>query len=103
MNKKGWRIKNGVLPDDLIRELERFLAHDQETRFTDGEAPEPPWVKFPDYHRISMGWRMGPGEDYMKDFCSWFNEQSPDKQSEYEQANPEPKGWLGFYESRKDR
>lgn len=97
MTKKGWKIENGVLPDDLIAELTEYLAA-TETVFTRGETHRPPWTEFPDYIRTSMGWRMGSGEDYMLDFKEWFTAQGAQEQSQYKQSNPEPDGWEGFYD-----
>ncbi|MEO1174598.1 MAG: hypothetical protein AAFX94_21485, partial [Myxococcota bacterium] len=28
----------------------------------------PPWERFPDYERYSLGWRMGAGESWL---CAW--------------------------------
>ncbi|MCB0337393.1 MAG: hypothetical protein KDD62_13850, partial [Bdellovibrionales bacterium] len=32
----------------------------------------PPWIKYPNLLRGSMGWRMGIGEDYRERFDTWL-------------------------------
>ena len=56
----------------------------------------PPWIEFPEYERHCMGWRMGPGDGYIPDFCIWLSEL--DGRQGYISKHPEPKGWEGFYE-----
>lgn len=56
-----------------------------------------PWTQF-NYHQSSMGWRMGPGEVYLRKWESWFSSLTSEEQSKYRLANPEPDGWFYAYE-----
>lgn len=40
---------------------------------------------------------MGPGEDYHIAFYRMFSALSEEEQDAYSDANPEPRGWDGFY------
>jgi len=72
--------------------------------FPNPEIPEldtagrlvPPWVKYPNLGRCSMGWRMGMGEWYLDKFRPWWNELSHDDKDAYRRAYPEPEEWRGF-------
>ena len=37
---------------------------------------EPPWVKFPKAHPVSIAWRMGAGEDYIHTFHDWWRDHA---------------------------
>lgn len=62
---------------------------------------QPPWIAFPHIQRGSIGWRMGPGEDYWSEFSDWYQGLSPTRRKLHAQEYPEPQGWSGFY-ARKD-
>jgi predicted NAD-dependent protein-ADP-ribosyltransferase YbiA (DUF1768 family) len=53
----------------------------------------PPWLKFPDYHPYSMGWRMGVGEDYASEFYTWYRGLTAAGKRKYREMYPPPKGW----------
>lgn len=38
----------------------------------------PPWEQFPTYERYTIGWRMGPGEDYLYNWYA-FTEKLPNE------------------------
>ena len=65
-------------------------------RDDEGE-PLPPWRAFPDIGRHSIGWRMGPGEDYWMAFHGWLRELAPDEIARYVIKYPESGEWSGFY------
>jgi len=76
--------------EDRIRKLnEAYLD-------TYGTVP-PPYVVFDD-HPLSLRWRMGPGEDFMRMWWDWWSEVSyPEEEMlEYFQKWPPPHRWLGF-------
>jgi hypothetical protein len=62
-----------------------------------GMHSPPPWKQFPEYDRLSLGWRMGPGEDYRFDFAQWFRGLPADQRRAYAAEHPEPADWVGFY------
>ena len=62
---------------------------------------QPPWKVFPHIPFGSIGWRMGPGEDYWMEFNDWYRRKSRVHRQRYAIENPEPEGWAGFY-ARKD-
>lgn len=47
--------------------------------------------------RSDLGWRMGPGEDYLANFETWFSAQSLADKIEFAESNAEPESWLGYY------
>ncbi|RZF79951.1 hypothetical protein EXT46_13450 [Pseudoalteromonas sp. CO325X] len=62
--------------------------------------PEPPWVKFPDFHPTDMFWRMGKGENYLVDYFGLYFKYAPKADLKaYKQKYPEHKDWLGTYEN----
>ena len=53
----------------------------------------PPWIVFPLYNSITMGWRMGLGEDYEIFFCKYIQhlkEKNPDECKRYVKKYPRP-------------
>jgi hypothetical protein len=42
-------------------------------------TPLPPWVRYPDIERFSIGWRMGYGESYVMLWGSWAEGRSHDE------------------------
>ncbi|WP_437595990.1 hypothetical protein WMF28_25730 [Sorangium sp. So ce590] len=45
-----------------------------------GDLP-PPWERFPDYERHTLGWRMGAGEDWMGLWSVFLEQLAPDPES----------------------
>jgi len=62
----------------------------------------PPWKKYPDIHRFSIGWRMGRGEDYYEKFFGWFKALPAEDAERYARQNPEFEEWQGFYTMIRD-
>ena len=60
----------------------------------------PPWQAHPDIPPGSIGWRMGPGEDYLSEFTAWFARKHEGAKARYAHEYPEPEGWGGFYQRR---
>jgi hypothetical protein len=58
---------------------------------------KPVWAAFPKIPWGSIGWRMGPGEDYWHAWVPWFKEQSVEARASFKGKWPEPEGWEGFY------
>lgn len=57
----------------------------------------PPWQKYPDIPRFSIGWRMGRGESYYGLFFRWYKELDDTDAEAYARDNPEFEEWEGFY------
>jgi hypothetical protein len=57
----------------------------------------PPWIKHPDIKRFSIGWRMGMGESYLRDWYNFFDNLNRKEQRNYQNENPEAISWWGFY------
>jgi len=61
----------------------------------------PPWVKYPNLPRRSMGWRMGTGEHYRDQFRTWWAAQNRGEfRLKYQADYPEPAEWEGFLSDR---
>lgn len=50
----------------------------------------PPWLVFPLYDPLSMGWRMGIGEDYMGEYRDFLKSLSEDEYEAYSKVYPCP-------------
>lgn len=58
----------------------------------------PPWKKFPNIPRGSMGWRMGPGERFFERFCSWWLRHPNHIRLALCAKYMEPAPWAGFWQ-----
>jgi hypothetical protein len=78
---------NSTCSEDKIAEL--VAQH--------GAVP-PPWFMFQDTHPYSICWRMGPGEDYITIFFTWWEGQKESldesQRIEYFRKWPPPPRWL---------
>ena len=98
-----WEKANVIKPSELSQvELQDFLEYLSETMTSPDENDppfDPPWKAFPHITSpYSIGWRMGPGEDYMHAFQAWYECATYEERSSYKQLWPEPynfKGWFG--------
>ena len=62
--------------------------------------PVPPWVKYPNLRRGSMGWRMGAGEHFLlRVFAPWWQQYPEPDRAVYRAAYPAPVEWEGFLDS----
>lgn len=107
----GLRRRGVDLSDDEIARLRALgsnklspeLEADLQSWLEQHPAPEypdpmlPPWEQLPDIPPRSIGWRMGPGQDYAVAFCSWLTSMSAADREGYVSAHPEPAGWNGYY------
>ena len=67
----------------------------------------PPWIAFPHIARGSIGWRMGPGEDYWQVFVDWYRGLGESQREQFRSKYPEPDEegsasglpWTGLYEA----
>ena len=58
---------------------------------------EPLWIFLPGIPRYSLGWRMGQGEDYKREWWPWFRSLNNEQRELYINKYPEPPEWRGFY------
>ena len=59
----------------------------------------PPWAKFPNILRGSIGWRMGVGEAYLEDFSTWWSCQPRPARLSLRAKYVEPSAWAGYWQS----
>jgi ribA/ribD-fused uncharacterized protein len=57
----------------------------------------PPWKKFPGVDFHDMFWRMGNGEEYIREFSKAMDKLSPREKQVYKLTNPAPYDWTEFY------
>jgi hypothetical protein len=63
--------------------------------------PVPPWVKYPNLRRGSMGWRMGAGEHFLlRVFAPWWRQLPEPDRVVYRAAYQEPAEWQDFLNSK---
>ena len=61
----------------------------------------PPWMRYPQIPRYSIGWRMGTGEIYMWAWDAWTEEIKQDKLVQYfKKYLPIPLDWLDWVAHR---
>ncbi|GHC46038.1 hypothetical protein GCM10007315_04580 [Gemmobacter tilapiae] len=97
---KSGRNRTEPIPDDIKEDLGKWLDEENRKRRASYSDPMlPPWQYRPDIPRASMGWRMGPGEDYIMDFLNWYRALSVEQQQIYAKGHPEPNDWDGFLSS----
>lgn len=59
----------------------------------------PPWLKYPDCPRLSIGWRMGGGEQYMNDWSFFVDGMDRQQFTSYiSRYAPIPKEWRDLVE-----
>lgn len=58
---------------------------------------QPVWIAFPTIPWGSIGWRMGPGEDYWHSWVPWFKSLVQAEREGYKAQWLEPEGWEDFY------
>jgi hypothetical protein len=99
--KRSINVQDHILPDGTMSsEFKDFLTDALAAMKANAVAhKQPPWAAFPEYERHSMGWRMGPGEDYWHAFHSWIRSLEGPEADEFVSAHPEPENWTGFYDS----
>lgn len=56
----------------------------------------PPWQKYPEFPRFSIGWRMGAGEWYAWMFSRWWEAQTDEAKAAYRQMFPAPELWQDY-------
>lgn len=53
----------------------------------------PPWEKYPELPRGSMGWRMGYGEDYATRWSLWYGGLTEEGKGKYRRSIAVPEQW----------
>jgi hypothetical protein len=57
----------------------------------------PPWQRYPDIPRYSIGWRMGYGESYIKAWIKWSVEFTQEQMLAYfHKYKPIPPAWMDW-------
>lgn len=84
-------------------EFEEHYRADLQKELQEHDPPRPPWVRYPDIPRFSIGWRMGAGEEYGCVLRLWKEGRSRDELLDYlRRFAPIPVSWgtwaAGFVE-----
>lgn len=85
---------NEEIPEQLSADLREWVAQSKP------DYPDqmiPPWEFHAHIPYGSIGWRMGPGEDYWHDFSNWLMALPSEEYAGYLIKHPEPAGWYGYY------
>jgi hypothetical protein len=71
--------------------------------FDDEGMMVPPWAKYPNLPRRSIGWTMGVGEEYLGNFRAWCSSHlhvpsgaGDEMYRRYRHKYIEPPEWKGF-------
>ena len=73
--------------------------------FPDPEIPDyddeglmvPPWVKYPNIHLGSIGWRMGSGETYWHKYVDWYKASKEETKKRVQDKYKAEGRWENFY------
>ena len=57
----------------------------------------PLWAAYPTYCSVTIGWRMGCGEDYKYRWHAWYDSLSVDRKAQYKERYPAKDDWDYFY------
>ncbi len=57
----------------------------------------PPWLKYPELDSYSIGWRMGYGESYVREFHAWYKGLSEDGKHRYHLMFTATGEWEGYW------
>lgn len=65
----------------------------------------PLWAAYPSFDSVTIGWRMGSGEDYKYRWHDWYRSLADEDRAEYKKRFPPPEygAWPGFYEDIADQ
>ena len=91
----NWRGQN-LLGFALMEVRHRLRSHPNPT-LPAGFVPLP-WLRYPDIHPCSIGWRMGEGETYLMAFSTWWDALSEDERTQVEMVHPATGAWAGWYD-----
>jgi hypothetical protein len=95
---KSGRHQTEPIPAEVREKVQIWLDQERAKALATYQDPMlPPWLYMPDVPALSIGWRMGPGEDYWLDFRSWFLGLLPEEKQSYSDCYREPRDWTGFY------
>ena len=73
---------------------------------TDGKSPMLPlWLAYPTFNSLTIGWRMGSGENYKHRWHQWYRGLTDEQRTGYKDRFPPPQedSWSGFYEEIAER
>lgn len=93
----AWRGEN-LLGFALMEVRDRLRAFPRPT-LPAGFVPLP-WMRFPDIHPGSIGWRMGAGESYLTEFHYWWSTLTRDERVQVELLHPATGPWAGWFEEQ---
>jgi len=65
----------------------------------------PLWAAYPFFDAVTIGWRMGSGEDYKYRWHNWYRTLADEQKAAYKRRFPPPEygAWPGFYEQIAER
>lgn len=91
----AWRGEN-LLGFALMDVRQRLREHPNPT-LPQGFTPLP-WMRFPDIHPCSIGWRTGDGEAYLIGVSDWWQTLTEAERIEVEMIHPATGPWVGWYD-----
>ncbi|RYH62448.1 MAG: hypothetical protein EON54_09310 [Alcaligenaceae bacterium] len=93
------------MPDEPITHVRQLpsstLWSPFESSFDKVGDRHPPWLKYPNMPRTSMGWRMGEGEDYAEEFSHWLSQLTTNELRAYRKKYPAPSDWSNIWPVRR--
>lgn len=96
-DNEGWKELNSAFPShgETTREYVHLLyeLRNHEELFAD-HIPLPPFIVFPEYSPVSLGWRMGAGEDYLEYWGGIIRNLPKERLEEYCSRYDFPSRWM---------
>ena len=89
------QVKEALAKLDEYRDAV-LIAYQNECCFSKNKNVEfarellPPWIVFPLYDSVTIGWRMGTGEVYMEIFLSFVDSLTDEQKKAYAETYPMP-------------
>lgn len=99
--RRGQLIRDSLGPEceehqRRVRQIDEECLARELALTSDGVLP-PPWLRFPEISRSSIGWRMGPGQGFMLVWYRWQESQSTEQlESYFRRFAPIPVAWVDW-------
>jgi hypothetical protein len=87
---------------EFFKTTDEQLANSIAAELAEHGTLVPPWIKYPDIPRYSIGWRMGSGEWYAWMMGTWLESLAPEEVAAYKAKWPPPDDWADYWDPEED-
>lgn len=100
MEDEQMRKKNQLREEAIAKALaarEQWIEEAITKELAERKDLLPPWLKYPDIPKFSIGWRMGGGESYLMIWEAWAKKLDQSQLLAYfDRYKPIPVNWLNW-------